>query len=498
LLDQANQAARRELWHRANLSWKLHSGQLDLHDFVYGLQARKIKIGTFRVARRFGKTFDLSTFAIERCLEEPGIKIPFLAPTIKALRQIILPIFKTVLEDCPPALLPRFSRQDSVYQFPTTGSEIILCGTDGGNAEKIRGIRAKYGLLDEAGFMSDLRYIVNDIMLPTLMYDDGFLGISSTPPPSPDHYYVELIAATEAKDASIHRTVWDNPLLRVKEILEFADASGSEIDWERFHAEHNEARAHDTAWANSLFITKSISFRREFEAEILVDPTKAVIPELTDDMLQKIVRVSQPPEFRLCYTVIDTGFIDYTGVTFGYYDFERAKAVVEDDLLVNFNADGMNLEKFVKQVLAKEKELWGVVPPVNRFADGDLILLGELCRLGLEVAKVKKDALEAQVNQTRTDIKRQRVEFHPRAKHTITHAKYAVWNNRKTEFARTDGLGHYDCLASLIYFLRHIDRGSNPEPALHSVNTFDQYVPEGYGENPSHEAFKSILGQGGR
>ena len=498
MLDLARQRVKNELWQRANLVWKLHDGQLDLHEFLYDVQRRGVKVCTFRIARRFGKTFDFACFSTERCLAEEGIKIPFLAPTVKALRQIVLPIFQTILEDCPEHLRPKFSRQDSTYTFPSTGSEIVLGGTDGGHAEKMRGLRAKYGFLDEAGFMNDLRYIVMDIMLPTLMYDDGILGVSSTPPPSPDHYYVELVAGSEIKDASIHRTVWENPMIRVKEILEFADATGCDVDWQRFEAEHCEERAHDSEWAKGLIRAKSISFRREFEAEIVVDPEKAVIPELTEEKLARIVKDTTPPEFRKRYVTIDTGFIDFTGVTLGYYDFDRAKAVIEDDMQIDFSRPGMNLEKFVKMVRDKEKELWGPYPPDQRWADGDLIVLNELCRLGLDVAPVRKDALEAQVNQARTDIRRERVEIHSRARNTVAHGKYAIWNRQKTAFARSESLGHYDCLASFIYFLRHIDRGSNPTPDLHGVDPFQQYIPEDYGQNKSHEALKSIFRHGGR
>jgi hypothetical protein len=318
-------------------------------------------------------------------------------------------------------------------------------------------MKADYYVIDEAGFITDLKYLVNDILTPTLMYSDSGYGIiSSTPPQSPDHYFVELLALSEMDQCAIRKTIWENPLLDLKQILEFAEATGCVVDWET-----NE------------ILTKSISFRREFEAECLVDPEKAVIPEFTEEAEREIVVEWRRPEYCLKYVVIDTGFVDFTGIIFGYYDFVNAKPVVEDDMLINFGSQDMNIEELCKLILQKEKALWGDEKPYMRLADGDLIVLQEMGRYGCSVSPVRKDDLEVQVNQVRIDIAQKKLRIHPRAINVITHLKYAVWNKRRTQFERTLGHGHYDCLAALIYFLRQVNRQENPFPQFYNLDVWN-------------------------
>lgn len=478
MLDDPHKAIR-ELWTRGDLSWKLHKEQLPIRDMVY--EAEKVgekKIGA-RTSRRFGKTYVFTAIASEYCLSERNIIVPYCAPSIKALKTIILPILTDIFRDCPTHLRPVLRRQDGAYYFPSTDSQILLISAENGNEEKARGIKARAAFVDEGGVIKNLKYLIHDILLPTLMYSPGPIALSGTPPLTPDHYYVEFMADAELRGYCQRKTVWDNPMLANKEILQFAEAVGCIINWRKFNEEHSKELMFDRIWGQGCIVDKSTTFMREFEAEILVDPNSAVIPEFTEQRAQNIVQEWKRPEHCHKYTIIDTGFIDYTGVLFGYYDFRNAKVVVEDDLLLNFAKSDMTAEKAAQMILAKEQELWGKEKPFLRFADGDLIVLREFGVHGLTVQPVRKDVLEAQVNSLRVDIAQDKLIINPKAKNTIAHAKYAVWNKNRTAFDRGEGMGHYDCLAALIYFVRHINRSNNPFPAFSDFKiTADTWVPE--------------------
>lgn len=475
--------AREIRWRQGNLRFLLHKGQRELDDFVLGLENRQKRRGVVKTTRRYGKTFYNASRAIGKSIRFPGRLTPFVAPTVKSLKTIVKPIFQAILRDCPRDLLPRYKAQDAVYEFPN-GSNIILAGTDNGNAEKLRGIKADEALLDEAGFMNDLSYIVNDIITPALMYGDGLLLASSTPPPTADHYFVQMLQDSESDDSSYSRTIWDNPMISVKEIMDFADVLHCSVDWERFHKEHDEMHMFDMEWGKSLLLEKSVPFRREFEAEILTDPEKAIVPEFTADRETAIVTEWPRPPHYHPYTVIDTGFIDFTAVIFGYWDFAKAKAIVEDDILIDFRGEGMNAETLAKRVLEREQELWGR-PSYLRFADGDLIVLNELAQHGIPINPVKKDELEAQVSSLRLDVTSDKLRINPRAKNAIAHMRYGIWDNQRRKFARTENSGHFDALAALMYFVRHINRQDNPYPSDWGVTDhFNQVLPSSWEENP--------------
>jgi hypothetical protein len=484
-------SARHELWRRGNLSWKLSESQQPIYSLFEKIRKSRHKKGFVRTSRRFGKTHSFLTFASERCIVEPGILIPYVAPTIKHLKTVVIPIMGSLAADCPKQLRPRFNSQDGTFTFAGS-AKILLGAAENNHAEKFRGIRAKYALLDEIGVISDLRYLVNDIMLPTLMYDDGFMVGSGTPPSSPDHYYTEMLMECEANGLAVHKTIWENDRITIKEILEFADASGCVVDWERFSQENSPARRRDVAWGKALILEKSTTFRREFEAEIVIDENWAVLPEFTDSRAERIVKEWKLPEFYFPYVFIDTGFIDFTGVIFGYWDFLNAKAVVQDELLVDFRRQEMNAKKFSELVLAKERELWGEVKTYLRFADGDLIVLNELGEHGLIVQQVTKDEIEAQVNTVRVDITQDKLVIQPRCVNTIAQCRYAVWNRQRRAFARTENHGHYDLLAALIYFLRHINRSANPWPENYGA-TFNHYVSARHGRQTGADSLRKIF-----
>lgn len=497
-MQDEQQKAIRELWRRGNLSWKLHSEQIPIREMIYRAEAQSEKKVGARTSRRFGKTYVFTSVASEYCLNNRNVIVPYCAPSIKALKTIIIPIITEIFRDCPPALRPVLRRQDGVFFFPQTESQILLVSAENGNEEKARGIKARAAFVDEGGVIKNLKYIIHDILLPTLLYSTGPLALSGTPPISPDHYYTEYMAEAALKGFCAHKTIWHNPMLKNKEILQFAEAVGCIIDWDR-HKEHNRPDLEfNREFGQSCIIDKSITFRREFEAEIIIDPEKAVVPEFTEERAESIVREYERPEYCYKYTIIDTGFIDFTGVVFGYYDFKNAKAVVEDDLLLDFTKPDMNAEKACELILAKERQLWGKEKPYLRFADGDLILLKEFSRYGLNVQSVRKDVLEAQVNSLRIDIAQDKLVICPKAKNTIAHVKYATWNKQRTQFDRGEGMGHYDCLAALIYFVRHINRKANPFPAFSGIEmTENTWIPEKIEEDASNDnidtALKSIF-----
>jgi hypothetical protein len=90
----------------------------------------------------------------------------------------------------------------------------------------------------------------------------------------------------------------------------------------------------------------------------------------------------------------------------------------------------------------------------------------DLAKLGLYAfsPKKKQGSFEAGVNFTRTIFKRDQIEIHARCVNLIAALNYGQFNKTRTDFARTEALGHCDMIAALVYFLRH-QRTDNPYPA---------------------------------
>lgn len=465
---------KKAAWSRGVLYWKLHETQLEIYWAIKGTKGKRFVLNC---SRRLGKTFLLVIIALETCLRKRNARVRFAAPTGDALEEIVLPIFDEVLKDCPRKLRPEYRPSKKKYVF-SNGSEIKLAGVDKGNHNRLRGPRSDLNLVDEAGFTDCLVTLDKDVLMPQLMYsENGITVISSTPSDTPDHPFRSYCDEADEKGYYLEKTIWDNPRLTLLEILEFAEEAGCEVDW-----------------VNKVITKESTTWKREYLCQHVTESERAIIPEFTKDRQERVVMPWPRPEYCHKWTFVDTGFIDFTGVLFCYYDFIKAKVVFEDELLINFKEEGMTTRLLAERIFAKEKELWGDDEPYARFGDGDLIVLNELTsEHGLTINQVAKDHLEAQVNQARIDILQERTVITPNCVKTRAHIQNAIWNKQRTKFDRSSTDGHYDLLATFIYALRHVNRDANPWPALLRVDRFNSYIPGDIEEETTERELKSIF-----
>ena len=133
----------------------------------------------FNCSRRLGKSFLLCTDAIETGLTTQNALIRLGAPTQKMMRNILLPIFRIVTMDAPGRYRPIWKSSDQKYIFPSTAGEMTLAGCNNGHEENLRGLEAHKAYLDEAARIKNLKYVVNDIIMPQLLTTNGSLVISS-------------------------------------------------------------------------------------------------------------------------------------------------------------------------------------------------------------------------------------------------------------------------------------------------------------------------------
>jgi len=467
-----------ELWNRGNLTWKLDPNQLEIYHAIHN---RKGKVFGVNCSRRIGKTYLAGVISAEICIKKKNARVRFGAPTGEDLEEIILPIFSEIFSDCPPWLEPEYKTQKKKFVFKN-GAEIKLSGVDKGNHTKLRGPRADLCVAEEGGFMECLKTLIHDIFMPQLMYSDtGFILLNSTPSDSPGHFYTEYCQKLELIGSYIEKTIWDNPRLGLEEMLEFAEEANCEVNWDLFRDlvrngldpfNLDERRKH----ASELITEVTTTWRREYLAEHVIEETRAVIPEFTKERQELIIKEWPKPEVYHPIVVGDTGFKDATVFAFGYYDFINAKVVIEDELVLY----SPNSQEIAENALRIEQLRFSDTDnhPI-RFGDGDLIVLNDLTVLhGFHINPVRKDALEAQVNCLRQDVKAQNLVIHPRCKTIINHIKFGIWDKPRKKFDRSSEHFHFDGLAAAIYFVRHVDRNTNPYPPDYKKHWSKHYIPE--------------------
>ena len=428
----------RHLWSTGQLSGKLYDDQLPFYAFlaerIYGGGGEGGKL-VGNVHRQFGKSFALALVATEFAQRRPGTQIRFVAPTQKDLRKIVRPALRVLLRDCPDDLRPSWNSVDSVYTWPN-GSELHIAGANGDHEDDSRGQKSDLNVVDEAGFVDRLDYLLHSVLLPQTLTTGGRTVLISTPPASPSHEFI--------------------PILRE------AESEGSYFVWPIGRTTHLTARA-KAALIHDMGGATSTQVQRELECKLIVDQTRAVCPEFTEERAATLVTPVKAPTYEQPLVSMDVGFEDYTHVLFGFYDFKRATLCVQDECRLR----RMRTDQLAAEIAATEKRLWTNHKPPARVSDVNLILLADLGALHhLNFMPTSKDEKESMVNEMRLWVQNGRVQIDPKCIYLIRQLRGAVWDKPRKQFERTAQDGHFDAVDALIYMLRNAPVNFNPYPAL--------------------------------
>lgn len=456
------------------------------------LSSKRFKY-VIKCARRLGKSYLLCVLAVMVCLSKENAQVRYAAPTAKALKKIIKPLFRKILADCPEELRPRFVASDNVFIFPN-GSEIHLAGVNSGHAEDLRGTACDLFLIDEAGTVDDLHYLVHDIALPQFLDLDGTvvkgrrLLIASSPARSPAHDFTEMSGEAEVGGYYSHYTIFDGGYS--PEIIEmFLREDGVPED---------DIKA---LLAGDLGAVRSSTVRREYLAQDCIDEEFAIIPEWTESYVGEPT-IDEFWRFYQRFEWLDIGVQrDLTVCLFAVYDFKRAIVYVLDEVWMN--GPQMTTDKLELAIKLKQFELWaepkdrvqyetlfqsikfrfeeqGVNPKElaedkaklprvrmeHRIADNSHPLLcNDLAERELGFKQTDKERLHEMVNKVRRFVGGGRVVISPRCKQLLGCMRTGVWDTHRKEFALSRAFGHADGLAAFVYGIRNLDESYNPIPA---------------------------------
>jgi hypothetical protein len=455
--------AIRLAWTRGLLQYKLYPHQRVLYRDLWAAIENPLCLKFYlNCARRFGKTTIMLLVAISFAIRRPNSQIRFAAPTQKALKKILNPIFKWAIHDCPRDLRPRYFSQDQMWWFPN-GSEIHIAGTDNGHYENLRGTTSHLNLMDEVGFMDELDYVMRSVLMPQTLTTGGTTLLASTPPKTPAHDAYTI--ATECERDGWYRCydIYANKSLDTTTIEKFGKESGG---------------------------INSSTFKREYLCQFVVDRELQIVPEWD----YRYVAVTPPDEFRQYYhnyVSMDLGVKDFTAVLFAYYDFRRSMLVVNDELTMEGVA--MTTDLLKEGIQEKERTTFGALPVYRRIADNNnLLLLQDLGAMHqMYFNPTNKDSLDAMVNEVRMFVNDGRLMIDPRCTMLIGCLKYGIWDNQHKAFGRATVYRHFDHLAALVYLIRNLDQHTNPIPSLHAMSPHTHHIQQ---QGKAHHALDRLFG----
>lgn len=380
------------------------------------------------------------------------------------------------METCPDNIKPKYFSQKSFWRFKN-GSELHLHGVNSKNEEKMRGHRADLAIIDEAAQVERLHYLVHDIVMPQFLTTEGKLLVASTPSPRPGHYFKEMYEKAKRDDCLSEYTVYDNTSLNPKLVRKYCEESGGE---------------------------DSPTWRREYLAKFESDISRIVIPEW--DSSKFVEQYERPKKFELYnqYVGMDLGVADFTAAVFGYYDFENATLVIEEE----FTSSGASqtTEYIYDSLSIIENRLQYKNIDIRIADNNNPQLLNDLAIMyDYHMSPVSKNTLISMINKLRTWVNAGRIKILPNCSMTIGSLENAWWDIKglkdekyKPQIGKDDTYGHFDHLMALVYLIRNVDEHNNPVPPVYNISDNTHFInheqieyEESYGEfSDFHDAIK--------
>lgn len=451
-------------------AWYLRTSQIPLYQLI--LTKKRIVCSC---RRRFGKTTAIVTALIEKCLSKKEFKVYYGSPQLNQTRAILTQVMDHIYIYAPH-LKPKYSTQDGCYVFPNNSKIFLFGAKDTSELDRCRGQEADVLVLDEyAHFKYRPEYILKEVLLPMLLTTHGQLIISSTPSKDLTHPYFTAIREAQIKKEFFTHTIEDS--IKCGDITE----------------QEQRQIIEDCGGIDSE------SYQREWLCRVVPPISSLIIPEASQKsnwLLSKeeVISYKRDLNYRYYhrYMAMDIGSVDFTCILYSTYIFDKDLIFVEGETVLK------NEEVTTKNIAARVREkirmLWGDDSIYSAVADNNNpILLRDLANTeSIYFDPIQKDSLVAMVNSARLNFQSDRIKISPECSYLINCLKYGLWNEKRTEFLRSDSLGHLDAIAALMYGNRIVDRSTNPIPIIRKENMF--YPDNQDTSDDLTDMFKSALG----
>lgn len=424
-MGPAQKLACRELMRRGDISWLCHPEQAKL---LRWLDDRRREIAVVVTSRQWGKTFLLLCYALAHCIANPKHTVLMLAPHLQQLTTILLPRLNQIFQFLPEELIPH--RRENVWTF-RNGSILRLDGVSIQRGTRIRGDAVHLAIVDECRDIPELEEMVNSHVSPMFTTTGGRMVLISTPPDSPAHSFSSVFVKNALVTGDLYQaTYMNNPLLgteRLRYLTKVQYPGG----------------------------TQNPIFRREYMADWSVaDPEKRVIREWDEEKNDLFFERYEVPEGLVRpYISMDYAHADPCAIIGGWFDPREGCLIVVEEIFKRH----MNTSDVGYAVQEMEARLRAQIPPecpnCFRVMDIDPGMMSDLYQLfGLRFEPANKiNTGLAMHNKLRVAIAEGRVKIHPRCEQLRYQLKTGVFNQKQTDYLRTEKTGHLDLIDALKY-----------------------------------------------
>jgi hypothetical protein len=450
MLQALKAANRRKLWLSGNLRHLTRPhGQRSLYDGAHLHMRRypqKLIPLVWLCHRRMGKSFLLLLMCFERAISQPGADIKYACATRNQVKDIAEPMIGYILSTAPGRIQVRRDQHRLYLRLPEwpayLESRIAFVGLDYKQGDLLRGQACDLACLDETRDISVLEYVITQVLASQFVGRNfPLLLLASTPPASMEHPFIQVYY----EEAVRRGTAFVIPGSKNPDFTpEDKDMVVEELGGE-----------------------ESLPYRREIECELVPDTTRQVIPEWQHvERHVAVTTVIERPEYYTPYISLDCGWKDHAGCLFGYVDFLRQKLVLIGEIFENY----LTVGQLAALIREKCEELFDA----NNFrrarfvADGNLLEINTLRvdhRLPFLPAEKWKKKKDQALAAYRTSLCEGKIEIEAlNLPHYVRQHREGIWNKKKTDFERSETMGHLDLIAAAVYMHNQVRWKDNPIP----------------------------------
>lgn len=437
------------LWRRGDLEFLLWPQQIPIWQTLNSMPPHVVEFVVL-CARQFGKSTLGVLRALAQALKHRDSCILIVGPDIKQTKDIVIPKMRFLTRTTPKGLIKQMKAENRFHVYhdldpkASDYTEIIIAGMSDGSSSQ-RGKTVQEILLEEIVDVDEDTYLdeIRSTLGPALTHSkNGKIVYLTTLPKVPDHpFIIETMAKAEALGALKRYTIDDNIALTKEQYDACVERSGGK---------------------------ESVDFLREYLCVVVRDRTKVVVPDWSQEHnCYEVV----PPDHMLAHVTIDWGGVrDKTCAVLHYYNYLEDKVIFHDERVFGPNTASTVIIEECKKM---EKEFLEGAPGrkiESRFIDAPF----QFVRVDLlteafgryEAATPRKKEFRASVNTLNNFFKMRRAVINSEKCPFLTvTARSAMFNDAKTDFLRTESLGHADGIAAMMYAVLNQDF-SDPTPNL--------------------------------
>jgi hypothetical protein len=431
LLELQYERAVVEAWNCGDLAYKLHEAQRVIYDKIKELPTNVRDVVLF-CARRFGKSVLIVLMAIEDCIKYPGFRVGIYGPNLSQTIEIVEEKMELIANDAPPGLITKF-RYGKLYKIGQ--SSIRIGGFDKKNVKKNlgKGLDKIYTEEACASKSEEFDYAMKEVLSPLLFHSKGIFVHATTPPPELDHsFLINVIPRAQRSDTFFKFTINDNPLADYDMKAQAIEDSGG---------------------------LNTVAYRRNYMVEVLRDGSLVCLPRFSKE--KSIVDFKIPAHSSWIFFGDLGGVRDKTAGGIAFYDFERAKLCVVDEIEFEPHATSTEIADGIQRLLKWVPE-GAQCRMVFDMPGQSQVDFQKMHNLVLQLPS--KDDFDAALNSLDVAFSKEKIEIHPRCKFLALSCENGRFNNTRTSFIRTAELGHCDGIAALVYGWRMCDKTTNPFP----------------------------------